>query len=133
MNHEKIKEMIEKALEARERSYSPYSDFRVGACVLVENGSLYTGSNIENAAYTPTVCAERVAIFKAVSEGHRKIKGIVVVGDSGEFLYPCGVCRQVMEEFDDDMFVVAGNAKGEYAVHTLDDLFPKAFGPKGLR
>lgn len=92
---------------------------------------MYTGCNIENASYTPTICAERTAIFKAVSEGHRKIKTIVVVGD-GNFTYPCGVCRQVMREFGKDATVIIANSEEEYREYRLNELLPHGFGPEDL-
>ena len=92
------KELINKALEAKEKAYVPYSSYHVGAALITEDNEVYTGCNIEIASYSPTLCAERTAIFKAVSEGHLKVKTIAIVGDSS-FTYPCGVCRQVIREF----------------------------------
>ena len=94
-----IELLAEKAIEAKEHAYVPYSHFRVGAALLTADGKIYTGCNIENAAYTPTNCAERTAFFKAVSEGERDFTGIAISGDADDYLYPCGVCRQVMSEF----------------------------------
>lgn len=124
------------AEKARERSYSPYSRFRVGAALLTKSGKVYTGCNIENAAYTPTNCAERTAVFKAVSEGEREFQAIAVVGGREEeaagFCAPCGVCRQVLAEFcDDDFEIVLGNAE-KYEVYTLGALLPFAFTGKNL-
>ena len=130
--------LIELAIEARQASYSPYSNFMVGAAILTESGKVYTGCNIENAAYTPTNCAERTAFFKAVSERERKFKSIAIVGGSKDglldFCAPCGVCRQVMMEFCDyDNFkIILGKSKDEYKVYTLKDLLPMGFGPENL-
>lgn len=123
-----IKELINKAIQAREKSYSPYSNFKVGASVMGESGKIYSGCNIENAAYSPTICAERVAIFKAISNGEREIKKIALIGSTDSFTYPCGVCRQVMTEFASDDFeiIVAKNIE-EYMSYSLDDLMPNSF------
>lgn len=132
------RELIKAALEARKASYSPYSGYQVGAALLTQEGKLYTGCNIENAAYTPTICAERTAIFKAVSEGERHFKAIAIVGSpAGEvvqFAWPCGVCRQVMMEFCDPAGFVVISAKSEtdYRIRTLDELLPEGFGPQNL-
>lgn len=126
------KYLIEKALEAQENAYVPYSKFRVGAAVLMEDGSVYTGCNIEIASYSPTLCAERTAIFKAISEGHKKIKAIAVVGDS-DYTYPCGVCRQVIREFGKDAIILIANSKDDYREYGLDELLPHSFGPEDLK
>ncbi|CCQ97376.1 Cytidine deaminase [[Clostridium] ultunense Esp] len=123
--------LIKKALEAQEKAYVPYSNFKVGAALLTEDGELYTGCNIEIASYSPTLCAERTAIFKAVSEGHKKIKIIAVVGDS-DFTYPCGVCRQVIREFGKDATIIVANSEEDYREYKLDDLLPHSFGPEDL-
>lgn len=124
-------ELIRKALEAKKKAYVPYSQFHVGAAILTENDEVYTGCNIENASYTPTICAERTAIFKAVSEGHRKIKTIAVVGDA-DFTYPCGVCRQVIREFGKEATVIIANSEDEYKEYKLKELLPHSFGPEDL-
>ena len=121
--------LIEEAMAAKEMSYAPYSHFRVGAALLTKSGKVYRGCNIENVAFSPTNCAERTAFFKAVSEGEKEFAAIVVNGDADDFLYPCGVCRQVMVEFcDRDTFkvIVAKNAD-EYREYTLGELVPGAF------
>lgn len=129
------KELCSFAIKAMENSYSPYSKFHVGAALLCKNGKVYTGCNIENAAYGPTICAERTAFFKAVSEGERNFVSIAVAGGkdgkiSGAFP-PCGVCRQVMAEFcDEDFIIMVVTAEGEYKAYTLKELLPEAFGPK---
>ena len=129
--------MIKMALEARKNSYSPYSHFQVGACLLTKEGRLYTGCNIENAAYGPTNCAERTAFFKAVSEGERDFAGIAIVGDKegtvvDNSAFPCGVCRQVMTEFTDpETFVIlVAKSEKDYLETTLAALLPNAFGPE---
>lgn len=128
----KIEELIERALFARDNmTYTPYSKFRVGACVEMEDGSVYSGGNIEIASYSPTNCAERTAIFKAVSDGKRKIKRIAVVGDSF-YTYPCGVCRQVIREFSKNPEIIIANSKEDYKIYTLEDLLPHSFGPEDL-
>lgn len=128
-----IKELINKAIQAREKSYSPYSNFKVGASVMGESGKIYSGCNIENAAYSPTICAERVAIFKAISNGEREIKKIALIGSTDSFTYPCGVCRQVMIEFASDDFeiIVAKNIE-EYVSYSLDDLMPNSFRARDM-
>ena len=128
-------ELIRKALEARKMSYSPYSGYKVGAALEAEDGTVYTGCNVENAAFGPSNCAERTAIFKAVSEGSRKWKRIVITGGKGEaptdFAAPCGVCRQVMAEFCDGSFeiILAKNEK-DFIVYTLSQLLPESFSLK---
>lgn len=124
-------ELIKEALKAKEKAYVPYSNFHVGAALLTEDGELFTGCNIEIASYSPTICAERTAIFKAVSEGHRKIKEIAVVGDS-HHSYPCGVCRQVLREFGQDATIYVANSEEDYREYKLEDLLPHSFGPEDL-
>lgn len=118
--------MIKMAIEAKEKSYSPYSNFRVGACVKMSDGSYYTGCNIENGAFSPTVCAERVAIFKAVSEGKREITALCVAADRDN-TYPCGVCRQVIVEFSKDAEIIVANSAEDYSVYSVSELLPKSF------
>lgn len=134
-----MKELVKEALRMRQHSYVPYSHFRVGAALLTKDGKIYTGCNIENAAYTPTNCAERTAFFKAVSEGERDFKAIAIAGgaeDAEELDYcsPCGVCRQVMMEFCDyETFqVILVKSETEYKVFTLKEILPLGFGPKNL-
>lgn len=127
--------MIE-AQKAREKSYSPYSHFRVGAALLTKSGKVYTGCNVENAAYSSTCCAERTAIFKAVSEGEREFSAIAITGgregEAAKFCAPCGVCRQVIAEFcQKDFQIVLGN-EYRYEIYTLDNLLPFAFTDKDL-
>lgn len=126
--------LIEEAYEAKKFSYAPYSEFHVGAALLTDSGKIYRGCNIENAAYSPTNCAERTAFFKAVSEGERNFAAIAIVGDKEEYLTPCGVCRQVMIEFCDEKTfqIILPKNKNEYKIFTLEELFPGAFSMKNL-
>ncbi|EFI42380.1 MULTISPECIES: cytidine deaminase [Peptoniphilus] len=126
------KKLIELAIEAKNNSsYTPYSNFRVGAAVEMEDGSVYKGGNIEIASYSPTNCAERTAIFTAISEGKRKIKKIAIVGDA-EYTFPCGVCRQVIREFGVNAKIIIANSVERYKVFTLEELLPYSFGPEDL-
>ncbi len=118
------KELIEKAVSMLDLSYSPYSHFPVGAALECEDGAVFTGCNIENASYGLTNCAERTAAFKAVSEGHRKFKRIVIAGRCEDYCWPCGACRQVLYEFGPDMEVICLNGAGEAARKTLKELLP---------
>ena len=120
--------MIKLANEIKVNSYSPYSKFRVGAALLTENGNLYTGVNVENVSFGATNCAERTAIFSAVSEGAMKIKAIAIASDSEDYILPCGICRQVITEFaSKDTEIICSNKNGDYKVYTVDKLLPKAF------
>ena len=122
-----ISKLIETAMEQLKFSYTPYSNFKVGASLLTKNGQIYTGCNIENAAYTPTNCAERTAIFKAVSEGRKEFAKIAIVSSSGLKTYPCGICRQVMSEFfKGNEQIILENA-GEIIKYTIDYLLPDSF------
>lgn len=126
--------MLDLAYEAMERAYTPYSHFQVGACLKGESGRYYLGCNIENASYTPTNCAERTAVFKAVSEGERVFSGIVIVCSGKQPAAPCGVCRQVLREFcKEDMPVVFADAKRNVIESTLGELLPHSFGPEDLQ
>lgn len=127
----KKQELINAALKAKEMAYVPYSKFRVGAAVLTDDDKIYTGCNIESASYTPTNCAERTAIFKAVSEGDKNFKAIAITGDS-EYTFPCGVCRQVMREFSKDLTIYIVKNQNEYKEFTLEELLPYSFGPEDL-
>ncbi|EGD52708.1 cytidine deaminase [Thermoanaerobacter thermohydrosulfuricus] len=134
MEYKDYEKLIDLAKEARERAYVPYSHFKVGACVLTENGKTYQGCNIENASYGLTNCAERTALFNAYANGERKLKAIAVVADTEGPVSPCGACRQVMMELGgEDMVVILSNMKGDYAVVTVKDLLPGAFTSKDLR
>lgn len=124
---ERHNELITKAKEAMEHAYVPYSKFKVGAAILTKGGSIYTGCNIENASFGATNCAERTAIFKAVSEGHKEISAIAIVSSNNEFTYPCGICRQVISEFMKDGEFIFENSKGEIKVINLKEVFPYSF------
>ena len=132
------KELISQALSARENAYAPYSGFMVGAALLCKDGTVYTGCNIENAAFTPTNCAERTAFFKAVSEGERKFRAICIIGgkDISETVCtpPCGVCRQVMAEFCDPkkFKVILASGREKYRILRLEELLPFGFGSEYL-
>lgn len=139
LSQEGIKELIGKAIEARRKSYSPYSHYQVGAALLCADGQIITGCNIENAAYGPSNCAERTAFFKAVSDGLRAFAAIAIVGSpEGEALtqyaHPCGVCRQVMMEFcePEHFQVIVAKSEADYRVMTLAELLPEGFGPDNL-
>ena len=128
-----VKNMLRMANEARDRAYAPYSNFRVGACLKGATGAYYLGCNIENAAYSPSNCAERTAMFKAVYEGERQFDAIAIVWDGENPAVPCGVCRQVLADFcDPEMPVICANRKGEYKLVALGDLLPDAFLPRDL-
>ncbi len=130
-------ELIALAAQARKMSYAPYSGFCVGAALLGKSGKVYTGCNVENAAYTPTNCAERTAVFKAVSEGEREFSAIAIVGGKGEetaeFCAPCGICRQVLAEFCDGDFPVVLGTPESYKAYTLSELLPFSFGKADLK
>ena len=132
------KELYRLAKEAMKYSYSPYSDCKVGAALLTENGRVFTGTNIENAAFGPTVCAERVAVFKAVSEGERNFSKIAVVGGKNGIINgifaPCGVCRQVLREFcKDDFEILLGETEEAFRKATLKELLPLSFSSENAK
>ena len=139
MERAKIKSLIETAIRQMEFSYVPYSHFRVGAALLAENGTVFTGCNIENAAYTPCNCAERTAFFKAVSEGIHDFQAICVVGGMDgvltELTPPCGVCRQVMMEFcnPETFEIILATSPEQYQIFLLKELVPMGFGPGNLK
>ena len=123
-----IKKMLRLAAEAREKAYCPYSHFRVGACLKTDSGAYYLGCNIENAGFTPTNCAERTAMFKAIYEGERSFEAIAIISDSVNPTAPCGVCRQVLAEFcKSDMPVICADRDGNYVVMELGSLLPMSF------
>ena len=130
-------ELMRLAEDARAYSYTPYSHFAVGAALLTKSGKVYTGCNIENASYTPTVCAERTAVFKAVSEGEKEFAAIAIIGgpagEKGRFCAPCGVCRQVLREFCELDFRVLLGSVDKVQAYTLKELLPTSFGPLDLK
>jgi len=123
-------DLIAAAAAARERAYAPYSNFKVGAALRTRSGRVYTGCNIENAAFGPSVCAERTAMFKAISEGEREFEAIAVVTHNG--VSPCGTCRQVMMEFAPHLTVIIADTQGNVRTTTIDDLLPDGFLPSQL-
>ena len=120
------------AVSMLDRAYCPYSHFPVGAALECSDGTVFTGCNIENAAYSPTICAERTAVAKAVSEGHRDFVRIVVAGRSKDYCVPCAVCRQVLREFAPNVEIICLNSDGAEVVYTLPELLPHSFGPEFL-
>lgn len=126
------RELINLALEAMEKAYAPYSGFGVGAALECSDGSVFLGCNVENAAYGETICAERTALVKAVSEGRRSFRRMAVAARSEQFCMPCGSCRQVLSEFSPDMEILAVRADGRYVSYRLGDLLPKSFGPSTM-
>ena len=124
----KIENLIEIAKQARENAFAAFSNFKVGAAVETASGKIYAGCNVENASYGLTVCAERVAIWKAISEGEREFKQIVVVADTDELTPPCGACRQILWEFCGDVPITLANLKGTSETVKMRDLLPRAFG-----
>lgn len=133
MHDIEIKNMLKMAADARDRAYSPYSDYKVGACLKGESGAFYLGCNIENASFSATNCAERTAIFKAISECERRFTALAITCTGDDLPVPCGVCRQVLAEFcDDSLEIVCSNKYDEYQVFTLGELYPHRFGPEHL-
>lgn len=134
-----VTELITAALQARNMAYTPYSHYRVGAALLTADGKVYQGSNIENASYGATNCAERTAFFKAVSEGEHDFKAIAIAGglegeNPTDYAYPCGICRQVMQEFcRDDFQVIVAKSTEEYQCYPLSELLPFGFGGESIR
>ncbi len=126
------KKLINEAENARKRAYAPYSKFKVGAAVLCADGKIFTGCNIENASFGLAVCAERVAIFKAISEGETKFDAIAIVGDTDKACSPCGACRQVISEFGEDTPLIMANLKGDAKIKKIEELLPEAFGKNDL-
>ena len=122
--------LVSLAAEARKKAHAPYSNLSVGAALLAKSGRVYTGCNVENASYGLSVCAERVAVFKAVSEGERKFEAIAVVSENG--ITPCGACRQVLIEFGDDIQVIVADTAGHQRAFALTDLLPEGFTPDDL-
>ena len=138
LSETEIHQLIDLAFEARENAYIPYSNFAVGAALLTASGTIYLGCNVESCSYTPTTCAERVAVLKAVSEGEKEFVAIAVVGgpkDISELLdiaSPCGVCRQLIYEFGPDTLIIGAKSKEDYYLLPISELLPKGFGPHNL-
>lgn len=140
MVYDMKEELIRAALEAREKSYSPYSHYRVGAALLAEDGEIITGCNVENASYGAACCAERTAVFKAVSQGKRRFSAIAITGglegkDPEDYAYPCGICRQVLNEFagNDCFTVIVAKSVSDYKEYSLNELLPYSFGGDSIR
>ncbi len=132
LSEETRRKLVEAAQEARNRAYAPYSNYLVGAALLTSNGEIISGCNIENAAFSPTICAERVAIFKAISEGRQNFDAIAVVTSNAGA--PCGVCRQVIQEFAPDILVIVADAEGNVKHEfPFQEILPYGFGPEHLR
>lgn len=125
--------LIKEAKLGMEESYSPYSKFAVGAALLAKDGTIYRGCNIENAAYSAANCAERTALFSAIADGKREFEAIAVVSSSGDFTYPCGVCRQVIAELMPEGKIVLSNKEDQVKIYTLDDILPHSFTRKDLK
>ena len=131
---EEKQELIRMALAAREKAYAPYSNFMVGAALRAKDGRVYTGCNVENAAFGSTICAERTALLKAVSEGRRTgWTAIAIAGRGSDFCWPCGACRQMLYEFAPGLRVLAARGDGTFETATLDQLMPHGFGPLSLQ
>lgn len=127
-----IEKLIEETIKNKKNSYSPYSNFRVSALVKTKSGKIFKGVNIENAAYSPTICAERSALASAISTGEREFSYIIINGDSKD-TFPCGVCRQFIREFaDSDTKIVIANSADDYKIYTIEDLLPHGFSKKDL-
>lgn len=125
-------ELVRRAKRARANAYSPYSRVKIGTAVLTEDGKIYTGCNIENSSFGLSNCAERTAIFKAVSEGHKKLRAIAVVGETREYTKPCGACRQVMVQFNPRLRIIRAGLDGYRSETTAEELLPEAFNPPSL-
>jgi cytidine deaminase len=128
----KYTELLQHAAKALKNSYAPYSRFRVGAALLTEDGQVFTGCNVENASYGLSNCAERTAVFKAVSDGKKSFRAIAVVSDRMNPVYPCGACRQVLREFNPRIKIVLRSKKGRPLVRSLHSILPYSFGPENL-
>lgn len=130
--NEKYKKLIGEAEQARKKAYTPYSKFKVGAAILTSEGRIFSGCNIENASFGLTICAERVAVFKAISEGFKKFEAIAIIADTLRPCYPCGACRQVILEFGEDITLVMANLKGDIKINKIKELLPEAFNKNDL-
>ncbi len=122
-----IKDLIIRAKEASENSYSPYSNYKVGAALLTADGEIFTGTNIENASFPAGVCAERVAIFQAVKQGKKNFEALAIFAEGEHYPFPCGICRQVMSEFSKDLKVIIAKNEYDYVVKTITELLPDMF------
>lgn len=127
------KELIRQAKNAQQKAYVPYSNFPVGAALITKTGRIYTGCNIECASYGATNCAERTAIFKAISEGDKDIMAIAVVGAAKEYTFPCGICRQVIVEYGKDIKIIIAKTEEDYKIFSIEELLPHSFSSKDLK
>ena len=127
------KTLVQKANEAKANAHPPYSNFHVGAALLTDKEEIFLGCNVENSTYSLTICAERTAIFKAISEGKRKFKAIAIASDSPDFITPCGSCRQIINDHCGEIDIICSNSKNEYKVFKTSELLPFAFGDKDLK
>ena len=125
-------ELVSAALAARQNAYAPYSHFPVGAALECEDGTVFRGCNVENAAFGSTICAERTAVLKAVSEGHRRFRRIAIAGSSGDYCWPCGACRQVLSEFAPSLELLISTEEGRYVKTDVSALLPHSFGAETL-
>lgn len=126
------KKLIKLSLNAQKNSYSPYSKFSVGASLLTKNGKIYTGANIENASYPAGICAERVAMSKAISEGENSFVAICITASNGDYAFPCGICRQFISEFSDKMEIIIAKNEEEYKIFKTCELLPHSFNKNSL-
>lgn len=126
------KSLVHKAVEAKANALPPYSNFHVGAALLTEDDKIYQGCNVENSTFSLTICAERTAIFKAISEGEKKFKAIAIASDSPDYITPCGACRQIIFDHCGEIDIICSNGKEEYKVFKTSELLPHAFGDKDL-
>jgi cytidine deaminase len=133
LNTETFEKLIAQARQAREKAHAPFSNFKVGATLLAQNGESFTGCNIENASYGLTLCAERVAIFKALSEGERDFTQLAIVADTKELTPPCGACRQIIWEFCGDIPLILANLEGKIEIIQMKEIFPRAFDAEFLK
>lgn len=133
MSEESLRDLLETAKQARLQSIAPFSNFLVGAAVKTEAGKVYTGCNVESASYGLTVCAERVAIWKALSEGERDFSELAIVADTGSLTPPCGTCRQIIWEFAKNATIMLGNLRGETQIVSIRELLPRAFDARFLK
>ncbi|WP_416177025.1 cytidine deaminase [Dialister sp.] len=132
MDSKDIRPLLVKALEVRKNSYSPYSLYPVGAALLAEDGSIYTGCNMENVSYPASLCAERNALGSAIADGKRKFRAIAIVGSPEDYTMPCGICRQVLAEFHVPL-IICGKSEDDYRTYTLEEIFPAAFTANELK
>ncbi|QXM05703.1 cytidine deaminase [Crassaminicella indica] len=126
------RELFQKAVQAKENAYAPYSNFKVGAALLTKDGKIYTGCNVECASFGGTNCAERTAIFKAISEGSKDFEAIAIASDNDTFTFPCGICRQVIFEFGKDIKIIVGDKDGKIKVVPIKELLPHGFSGQDL-